>query len=379
MFCRKEGIYIKIVTVVGARPQFVKAAALSRIIRQENTEILVHTGQHYDSNMSDIFFEELHIPRPDYNLGVGSGSYAKQTAHMLIGIEEILSCEKPDYILVYGDTNSTLAGAIAASKMLVPVIHVEAGLRSFNKAMPEEQNRILTDHISDILFCSTDTAVQNLVNEGIHKNVYKVGDVMCDAVLYYSQEMEKYPPKYFFNRLRGLYGSIEMVSEWYLTTIHRAENTEMQKVEEVLEAFEMFTAPVIFPVHPRTRSIVDNLVVKHKYTNIMFVEPIGYLDMLFFTKNARKVVTDSGGLQREAYILGTDLVTVRNETEWVETLEGNHNVLCKLSKEEIINKIYCTEISRKERASFYGDGNAANKICDILERRGNYYDREVQK
>ena len=359
---------MKIVTVVGARPQFIKAAAVSRIIRKQHEEILIHTGQHYDNNMSDIFFEELHIPKPDYNLGIGSGSHAKQTADMMIGIEKILKDETPDYIMVYGDTNSTLAGALAASKILIPVIHVEAGLRSYNRAMPEEQNRVLTDHISEILFCPTDTAVAHLKEEGIIRNVYQVGDVMCDAVMYYSKEMEKLDRKYFFSRLNGLYSAIEPLERWYLATVHRAENTDTtQKVNEILAAFEEFSSPVIFPVHPRTKPIVNALVEEHKYRNIIFVEPIGYLDMLYFTKNAVKVVTDSGGLQKEAYILETDSVTVREQTEWVETLEGNYNILCKPLKEDILEKVYHTEVSKDKRRALYGQGNAAEKISNVLK------------
>lgn len=358
---------MKIVTIVGARPQFIKAAAVSRILRQKHTEIIVHTGQHYDSKMSDIFFNELDIPAPDYNLGIGSGSHAEQTAGMLIGIEKILQSEKPDHILVYGDTNSTLAGALAASKLLIPVIHVEAGLRSLNRAMPEEQNRVLTDHISDILFCPTDTAVRHLADEGITQNVYNIGDVMCDAVMHYSREMEKYDKEYFINRLQGIGGQLKKIDKWYLATVHRAENTDAaQKVEEILSAFELFTEPVIFPVHPRTRRIVDDLMKKHAYHNVIFVEPIGYLDMLFFTKNAVKVVTDSGGLQKEAYMLNTDTVTIREQTEWVETLQGNYNILCKPQKADILDKVYQTEVSREKRPSFYGDGDAALKMLSYL-------------
>lgn len=364
---------MKIVTVVGARPQFIKAAAVSRVLRKEHTEVLVHTGQHYDNNMSDIFFEELHIPNPDFHLGIGSGSHARQTAEMLVGIEKVITDEKPDFLMVYGDTNSTLAGALAASKILVPVIHVEAGLRSYNKNMPEEQNRVLTDHLSEVLFCPTDTAVKNLAEEGIRKNVFQVGDVMCDAVLYYSKEMEKYTKEYFFQRLHGIYGQIGLLENWYLATIHRAENTDTcEKVEEILSAFELFSEQVIFPVHPRTKPIVDDLRRKHKYNNIVFVEPIGYLDMLFFTRNALKVVTDSGGLQKEAYILGTDCVTVRDQTEWVETLEGNFNILCKPRKEELLECVYTSKVSSEERKPLYGMGDAAMKMCDVLR---NMYDK----
>lgn len=358
---------MKIVTVVGARPQFVKAAAVSRVIREKHTEILVHTGQHYDNNMSDVFFEELHIPKPDINLCVGSGSHAKQTAEMLIGIEEVLLQESPDYLLVYGDTNSTLAGALAASKIHVPIIHVEAGLRSFNMRMPEEQNRILTDRIAKLLLCPTDIAVDNLKREGITEGVYNVGDVMCDAVLYYSRLLDKKPAEYYFSHLQGLFEPIREVPQWYLSTIHRAENTDsINKVKEVLDAFEQLDAPVIFPVHPRTKGLVKSLKESHGYKNILFIEPMGYLDMLYFVKNAKKVVTDSGGLQKETYILDTPCVTVRDQTEWVETLVGNHNILAKPNADDIVDKVMNTVIDYDKKEAYYGIGNAAEKICDLI-------------
>ena len=327
---------MKIVTIVGARPQFVKAAAVSRVIRKEHTEILVHTGQHYDNNMSDVFFEELHIPKPDINLGVGSGTHAKQTAEMMVGIEEILLNEKPDYLLVYGDTNSTLAGAIAASKIHIPIIHVEAGLRSFNMRMPEEQNRILTDRISTLLLCPTNVAVENLRKEGLTEGVNNVG---------------KNTP----------------VKEWYLSTIHRAENTDsIEKIKEILDAFEQLDAPVIFPVHPRTKGLVREVKETHGYKNILFVEPMGYLDMLYFVKNAKKAVTDSGGLQKETYILDTPCVTVRDQTEWVETLVGNHNILAKPNAKDIVEKVMNTVIDYDKKEAYYGNGNAAEKICELI-------------
>ncbi len=358
---------MKVVTVVGARPQFVKAAAVSRVIREKYTEILVHTGQHYDNNMSDVFFEELHIPRPDINLGVGSGSHAKQTAEMLVGIEEVLLREKPDYLLVYGDTNSTLAGALAASKIHVPIIHVEAGLRSFNMRMPEEQNRILTDRISKLLLCPTDVAVENLKREGLTEGVYNVGDVMCDAVLYYSRLLDEKPAEYYFSHLQGLFESIETVQEWYLSTIHRAENTDnIGKVKEILDAFQQLDAPVIFPVHPRTKGLVQTLKEAYSYQNILFVEPMGYLDMLYFVKNAKKAITDSGGLQKETYILDTPCVTVRDQTEWVETLVGNHNILAKPDANDIVNKVLNTVIDYNRKETYYGTGNAAEKICELI-------------
>ena len=358
---------MKVVTIVGARPQFVKAAAVSRVLREKHTEILVHTGQHYDNNMSDVFFEELHIPKPDINLGVGSGSHAKQTAEMLVGIEEILLKEEPDYLLVYGDTNSTLAGALAASKIHIPIIHVEAGLRSYNMGMPEEQNRILTDRISKILLCPTDVAVDNLKKEGITQGVYNVGDVMCDAVLYYSKLLDEQPSECYFSHLEGLSEDIKPVNEWYLSTIHRAENTDsINKVREILNAFEKLDAPVIFPVHPRTKGLVKTLKERHRYKNILFIETVGYLDMLYFVKNAKKVITDSGGLQKETYILGTPCITVRDQTEWVETLVGNHNILAKPVAEDIVDKVMNTTIDYDKKESYYGAGNAAEKICELI-------------
>ena len=364
---------MKIVTVVGARPQFIKAAAVSRKIRKYCKEVLVHTGQHYDNNMSELFFEELHIPKPDYNLGVGSGSHAHQTAEMLVGIEEILLKEKPDYLMVYGDTNSTIAGALAASKLLIPVIHVEAGLRSFNMAMPEEQNRILTDHISKYLFCSTDTSIVNLKNEGIQNGVFQIGDVMCDAVLYYSQEIEKKEKEEYFSNLQYIFGKRESIPEhWYLSTVHRAENTNnIEKIRTILKAYEKLDAPVILPAHPRTRRMIEEIHRKEHLKNTICIEPIGYLEMLYFTKNAIKVVTDSGGLQKEAYILNTPCVTLREQTEWIETLKGNHNMLAHIDEEDILSKVKNKNISLTKE-NYYGNGDAAEKLCHILFTEGKH-------
>lgn len=358
---------MKILTIVGARPQFVKAAAVSRVLRQEHTELLVHTGQHYDKNMSEIFFTELDIPRPDYNLGVGSGSHARQTADMLVGIEELLVKETPDAVMVYGDTNSTLAGALAASKLHIPVVHVEAGLRSYNMRMPEEQNRVLTDHISRVLYAPTESAVENLSKEGIARNVYNIGDVMCDAVLHYAAEIDKHDRAYFFDRSRRLWGDGAMPDTWYLATIHRAENTDTaEKVFQVLSAFEELPHPVIFPVHPRTVPLVRQACEQHSFRNTIAVEPVGYIDMLFYTKTAVKVVTDSGGLQKEAYILHTPCVTVRDQTEWVETLIGNHNILCKPERESILKAVLHTTVDESAHTTPYGNGDAAQKILQTL-------------
>ena len=358
---------MKIVTVVGARPQFIKAAAVSREIRKYADEVLVHTGQHYDSNMSDVFFEELAIQRPDYYLGVGSGSHAKQTASMLVELEEIYLKEKPDFVLVYGDTNSTLAAALAASKILIPVIHVEAGLRSFNKAMPEEQNRILTDHISEFLFCPTQTAVDHLKNENITRNVHLIGDVMCDAVLFYLQRMKESSEEVFRKKLHFIFQWDKPLENWYLATVHRAENTEdANALSEILKEFEEFELPVLFPVHPRIRKYIDLLYEKNRYHNICFVEPLGYLEMLYFTSHAVKVVTDSGGLQKEAYIMHRNIVTLRNQTEWVETLAGNHNILCPIDSQKIYEAVGREDIDKSFDDALYGGGDAALKMCRIL-------------
>lgn len=365
---------MKILTVVGARPQFIKAAPVSRELRKSITEVLVHTGQHYDKNMSDIFFDELNIPRPDYNLEVGSGSHGKQTGEMLMKIEEVILGEKPDMLMVYGDTNSTIAGALAASKLHIPVVHVEAGLRSFNMKMPEEQNRVLTDHISTLLFCPTETAVINLSNEGIAKGVYNVGDVMYDAVLHNIGIAEqRYIIYSCVEQLKMIaeFGSkdIDKITEkrYYLATIHRAENTEdVNNLKVILESFELTDLPVLMPVHPRTRKIIG-AGIRMEFRNIMFVEPVGYLEMLLLTKNAKKVLTDSGGLQKEAYFLNTPCVTLREQTEWVETLEGNRNVLAKIDIDDILYNIRREDIDYRNRGNnYFGDGKAAEKIADII-------------
>lgn len=300
-------------------------------------------------------------------MGVGSGTHARQTAEILIGLEEIYLKEKPNFVLVYGDTNSTLAGALAASKILIPVIHVEAGLRSFNMAMPEEQNRILTDHISKYLFCPTQTAINHLKNENITNHVYQIGDVMCDAVHYYLKKIKNVPRKEFMDRLSFLFQWNKPLERWYIATVHRAENTENEgKLRETLKALEELEFPVIFPVHPRIRRFVDFLMKEKRYQNICFVEPLGYTEMLFFTSNAVKVITDSGGLQKEAYMMHKNVVTLRNQTEWVETLEGNHNILCAIDSERILKTIRRTDIEEEFNESLYGNGNAAEKMCKII-------------
>lgn len=359
---------MKIVTILGVRPQFIKAAVVSRKLSQICEEVIVHTGQHYDKNMSELFFKELGIPEPKYNLNVGSGSHAKQTAEMLVGIEEILLKENPDYLLVYGDTNSTLAGALAASKIHIPVIHIEAGLRSFNMEMPEEQNRVLTDHISKFLFCSTNTAVENLKHEGITENVYMIGDVMCDAVLHYSEKINEKEKDRYFKDLSYIFGKRSEIDKWYLATVHRAENTNsIEKLRTILNAFEKFDAPVIIPAHPRTRKMLEELNSAENYKNIICIEPVGYIKMLYLMKNAIKVVTDSGGMQKEAYILDTPCVVLREQTEWVETLNGNHSVLVHIDENDILDKVNNTSISNNKE-NYYGVGDAADKLVEILKK-----------
>lgn len=355
----------KIVTIIGARPQFIKAAMVSKAIKDDFEEIIVHTGQHYDKNMSDIFFEQLEIPKPKYNLGIGSGSHGKQTGEMLEKIEEVLLEEQPDYVLIYGDTNSTLAGALAASKLLIPVIHVEAGLRSYNKNMPEEQNRILSDHISEILICPTHTAVKNLEKESITKKVYNLGDVMCDAVLYYSKRAnEKINNENI--ELKPIFEE-KKLDKWYLATIHRAENTfDNRNLSNILKVFENLDNIVVFPIHPRIKKMVEELHKENDYKNIYFIEPVDYLTMLYLTKNAIKIVTDSGGLQKECYILDVPCITVRDQTEWIETLNKGYNVLSKPEYNELYCKIQQAEINDNNKINYYGDGEAALKIRDTL-------------
>jgi UDP-N-acetylglucosamine 2-epimerase len=358
---------------VGARPQFIKAAPVSRALKKHCREILVHTGQHYDINMSEIFFNELNMPLPDYNLEVGSGTHGQQTGLMLIKSEEVMLKEKPDAVLVYGDTNSTLAGALAASKLHIPVAHVEAGLRSFNMKMPEEQNRIVTDHLSTLLFCPTDTAVTNLQHEGITKKVFNVGDVMYDAVLYNIRQVEKKHTmqsclkqlKHIddFSKRETLLTAIQPKA-YYFATIHRAENTDSnQRLQAILLSLSELRLPVLFPLHPRTKKSISELAAMIP-ENIIFVEPIGYQAMLYLTKNAKAIITDSGGLQKEAYFLNVPCVTVRNETEWLETLEGRRNVLS--SPDAIAVHAERTDMDRNTPKSMFGDGAAAGKIAAII-------------
>ena len=351
---------MKIVSVVGARPQFIKCAPVSRELRKEHEEILVHTGQHYDPEMSDIFFDELEIPRPDYNLGVGSGSHGKQTGEILRGVEDVLLKEKPGLVLVYGDTNSTLAGALAAAKLHIPVAHVEAGLRSFDRTMPEEINRVVTDHISDILFCPTQTSVNNLAAEGITKGVHLVGDVMADALAYNREIAQR---KSRILETLGLAGKAYCV-----LTVHRASNTDSREnLTNIIRAVGEAGVPVVFPVHPRTRKYLREYgLLASLPENIRLIEPLGYLDMIRLMGSAQKILTDSGGMQKEAYMLGVPCITLRENTEWVETVEAGWNVLVGADRDKILNTINCFNPDNKLNAIF--GQFAAKKIATIITK-----------
>jgi len=323
---------MKIISVVGARPQFIKLSALSKELRKKHQEIILHTGQHYDDELSKIFFSELSIPEPDYNLGIGSAEHGEQTGRMLKGIEEVLLLERPDLVIVYGDTNSTLAGALAAVKQRIPVAHVEAGLRSFKKTMTEEINRVLTDHISSLLFCPTKTSVQNLRKEGITQGVYLVGDVMYDSLREHIKRAEK---------VSGIMKKQNLSKkDFYLVTIHRAENTDIKEnLKKIVQILAELDKKTVFPIHPRTKKSLSefNLLGKlESKDHLLLIDPVSYLDMLVLEKNARCVLTDSGGVQKEAFFLNTPCLTLREETEWVETLKNNWNNLVGLSVEKVL-------------------------------------------
>ena len=348
---------MKLVSIVGARPQFIKAAAVSRELRRRHHEVLVHTGQHYDYEMSGIFFEGLEIPRPDVNLGVGSGSHGAQTAAMLKGVEDVLLDERPDYVLVYGDTNSTLAGALAASKLSIPVAHVEAGLRSFNRSMPEEINRLVADHLSELLLCPSDTAVRNLAAEGITQNAHLVGDVMLDVLNWAKQRLSETPK---------ILQQLGLVRQSYvLATVHRSENTDnLSRLAQILRAFNSLDEPVIFPVHPRTQKAITETGFTVK-SHVRLIDPVGYMDMMALARAARMVLTDSGGLQKEAYWLAVPCVTMRAETEWVETVQAGWNTLVGSDSERIIEAVRSFTPNGTHPA-LYGDGSASVNCVDLL-------------
>jgi UDP-GlcNAc3NAcA epimerase len=350
---------MKIVSIIGARPQFIKCAPLSREIRNKHEEIIIHTGQHYDSKMSAIFFEELNIPRPDYNLGVGSGNQGEQTGKMLIKIENVLLKEKPDIVLVYGDTNSTLAGALAAAKLQIRIAHVEAGLRSFDRAMPEEINRVLTDHISSLLLCPTQTAVDNLAKEGIISGVYLTGDVMVDALEYNRKIAEG--KSQIIEKLRLKKG------KYLVITVHRPSNTDSKKnMNNIIEALGQSGRTAVFPVHPRTKKYLREYGLwKSIPVNVRLIQPAGYLDMLRLMSGAEKILTDSGGIQKEAYILKVPCITLRENTEWIETLKDGWNILVGADRGKITRALDEFEPQSKQRGIF-GDGDASIRIGEII-------------
>ncbi len=348
---------MKILTVIGNRPQFVKAAAVSRLLREEHEELIVHTGQHYDDELSRVFFDELGVPAPDRELNAGGGSNTEQTARILGLLEGALAEAAPDMVLVYGDTNSTLAGALAAAQAGIPVGHVEAGMRSFDRSMPEELNRVLTDHASDLLLCSTDTAMLNLEREGVRGEAHLVGDVMADVSLAFRDIAEERST--ILDEL-GLERGVYLV-----VTAHRAGNVDRpERLEALVSLLEALPAPVVLPLHPRTRERLDAAGLMERLGGIKVVPPLGYLDFLKLARHARAVLTDSGGVQKEAYLLGVPCVTLRDTTEWVETVESSWNVLVDLDRDAALEAL--ERRPPAARPELYGGGHAAERVCDVL-------------
>lgn len=349
---------MRLVSIVGARPEFVQLAPVSRALREWHEELIIHSGQHYDYCMSAQFFDELEIPAPDYHLECSSASHGVQTARMLEAIEGVLIKECPDWVVVFGDTNTTLAGTLAAAKLHIPVAHVEAGLRSFNRSMPEEINRVVTDHLSDRLFCPTETARKNAYNEGIRQGVEVVGDVMYDALLQAQSRLAE--------RTAALLDNLKVAPRNYmLVTVHRPVNTDdpiaMQSIAFALNKLNM---PVIFPIHPRTRTRLENYDIMWK-KHIRFIEPVGYLDMLTLERSAYRILTDSGGVQKQAFFLRVPCVTLREETEWIETVEAGWNVLAGSRSQAILEAVDLPEPETSQQKLF-GEGDAAIRIAQGL-------------
>jgi UDP-GlcNAc3NAcA epimerase len=344
--------------VIGNRPQFVKAAAVSRRLRERGEEVIVHTGQHYDDDLSRIFFDELGVPAPAHELNAGGGTNTAQTARILAGLEPVLAELEPDMVLVYGDTNSTLAGALAARQAGIPTGHVEAGMRSFDRAMPEELNRVLTDHASDLLLCSTETAVANLEREGAAGEVHLVGDVMADVSLAFRDIAEE---------RSEILGELGVEPGSYLVvTAHRAGNVDDPgRLELLAELLAALPGPVIFPVHPRTRARLEAAGLTDRLGDVRLVQPLGYLDFLKLARHAQAILTDSGGVQKEAYLLGVPCVTLRDTTEWVETVEAGWNVLVDLDRDAALAALERNPPA--ERPELYGGGHAAERVCEVVD------------
>jgi UDP-GlcNAc3NAcA epimerase len=348
---------VRIVTIIGNRPQFVKAAAVSRRLRETFDELIVHTGQHYDDELSQVFFEELDVPRPARELGAGTGTNTAQTARILAALEPVLAELEPEFALVYGDTNSTLAGALAAAQAGIPVGHVEAGMRSFDRTMPEELNRVLTDHTSDLLLCSTATAVANLEREGAAGEIQLVGDVMADVSLAFQDIAEE--------RSRILEELGLEPGGYLVVTAHRAGNVDdPERLEALVGVLEALPPPVAFPVHPRTRARLEAAGLERRLDALTLLPPLGYLDFLKLARHARAVLTDSGGVQKEAYLLGVSCVTMRNNTEWVETVEAGWNTLVDLDPVATLAALEARPPA--ERPELYGGGHAAERVAEVI-------------
>ena len=353
---------MKVVSVVGARPQFVKAFPVSRALRERHEEVLVHTGQHYSEALSDVFFEELDIPTPEYDLGVGSGTHGEQTGRIVTRFGELVEREDPDAVIVYGDTNSTLASAVVTAKTDAKLAHVEAGLRSYNRDMPEEVNRELTDHVSDLLFAPTRRGVENLRKEGV-ENVHLTGDVMYDAILWARSRAAEHSDVLATNDLAD--------GEYVLATVHRAGNTDdPDRLAAIMGALCEIDREVVFPIHPRTMECLDEYGLRERVeSSITLIDPVGYLDFVRLLDGAERVATDSGGVQKEAFFLDTPCVTLREETEWVETIDAGWNTLVGADGEAIRREL-TAPVSLPEKPELYGDGDAAERMVDLLETGG---------
>lgn len=348
---------MKILSIVGARPEFVQSACVSRELRKEHREVLVHTGQHYDYSMSQSFFDEIGLPLPDYNLEVGSGSHAKQTAEILIKLEEVLMLEKPDCVVIRGDTNSTLAGAVAASKLNIPVAHIEAGERSFDKSMPEEINRLVADRLSDLHFCVSQAAVNHLAEEGISSSAHWVGDVMYDAML------ANLPLARKKSKILSEFGL--QTKKYVLVTVHRAANTDDPvRLKKIVNILNHASEKVVFPVHPRTVAALKKLDLNFSQ-NVQMIDPVGYFDMMILEENARMIATDSGGVQREAYFMSIPCLTLRDETEWMETVQVGWNKLVGVEKDQVL-QAWKDFLPPREHPLIFGDGTASSKIASII-------------